>query len=93
MQAHPLGGQVDRKLPRSAPFGTEEQGHIKGGFALAQVIDRPAHLMRPDAQGFAFVLFFLQAGQIFLSRFVVTPAQGSRVGKGPLEVRMADFLA
>ena len=48
--------------------------------------------MRQNAQGFAFSMFFLQAGQKFLALRVVTQEERGRFGKGPLAVRVADFF-
>jgi hypothetical protein len=50
-------------------------------------------LVRQDAQGFAFIMLFLQSGQKFLSRFVVAQAQRGGFRKGPLEGRVPDCLA
>jgi hypothetical protein len=49
--------------------------------------------MRQDAQGFAFIMFFLQAGQQFLALGVVTQKERGGFRKGLLEVGVAAFLA
>jgi hypothetical protein len=48
--------------------------------------------MRQHAQGFAFIMFFRQAGQTFLALGVLTHEERGRFGKGPLEVGVADFF-
>jgi hypothetical protein len=50
-------------------------------------------LVRQDAQGFACVMFFLQAGQKLLALGVIPQEQDGGFGEGPLEVRVADFGA
>jgi hypothetical protein len=48
--------------------------------------------MSQNAQGFAFIMLFLQAGQKFLALGVVTQEERGRFGKGPREVGVADFF-
>ena len=88
-----MGVQLGARLTRSAALGLEEPIHIKRHLALEHVIDRPAQFVSQDAQGFSFVMFFLQSGQKFLSWFVVAQEQRGGFGKGPLEVGIADFFA
>jgi hypothetical protein len=71
----------------------KELCHIKGRVALEHVIDGSSQFMRQDGQGFAVVLCFLQAGQIFLPCRSVAKEQRGSFGKGPREVGVADFLA
>jgi hypothetical protein len=89
----PLRVEFGARLTRSAPLGLEEDIPIESHLAFEHVIDGPAQFIRQEAQGFAFVRFFLQAGQIFLPRLVVAQKQSSRFGKGPLEMRIADLFA
>jgi hypothetical protein len=48
--------------------------------------------MGQNAQGFAFPMFFLQAGQKFLALGGGTPEESRRFGTGPREMRVADFF-
>ncbi len=48
--------------------------------------------MSQDAEGFSFVMFFLQPGQMLLSWLIVAKKQHGGFGKGPLEVSVSDFL-
>ena len=59
IQAHPLVVELGARLTRSAPLGLEENIPIKSDLALEHIIDCPSQLMSQDAQGFAFVMFFL----------------------------------
>jgi hypothetical protein len=51
--------QLDRRLTRSAPLGTQEDIHLESRFACEHVIDGPSELMGQDGQRFAFALLFL----------------------------------
>ena len=55
----PLDVQLGAGLTCSASLGTEEDVHIKSRFAFEHIIDRPCQLVGQEAQGFAFVMFFL----------------------------------
>src|SRR4030095_6092703 len=80
-QAHPLRVQLGVRLTHSAPLAMEELVHSKGRLALEHVIDGPRELVRQDGQGFPLVMFFLQAGEIFLPCWIVTQEQCSCLGK------------
>jgi hypothetical protein len=67
--------------------------HLKSHLTLEQILDRPGQLMRQEAQGFAWVMFFLQAGQIVLPLRISAQEQRGRFAKGPWEMGMADFRA
>ena len=68
----PLRVQLGAKLTRSAPLGPSEYVHIESCLALEHVIDRPAQLMRQDAQGFTLVMRVLQTAQKLLALGIVT---------------------
>jgi hypothetical protein len=89
----PSGGQFGLGLSRSAPLAPKKDVHLKSHLTLEHRIDRPGQFMRQDAQGFAFVMFFLQAGQIFLPLRIIAQEQRGRFAKGPFEVGVADFRA
>src|SRR5918996_6316335 len=74
----PSGVQLGLGLSRSAPSATQKDVHIKSYLALEHIIDRPCQFMGQNAQGFAFVMFFLQAGQVFLSGLLVAQKQRGR---------------
>jgi hypothetical protein len=93
IEAHPLHVQLDARLTRSAPLAIKEFVHIKGRFAREHVIDGPSQFMSQDGQGVALTMFFLQAGQLFLPCRIVAQEQRGGFGKGPLEVRVPNFLA
>ena len=48
--------------------------------------------MRQDAPGFPLVMLLLQTAQQLLALGIVTQAESGSFSKGPLEVRIADFL-
>ncbi len=48
--------------------------------------------MSQDAEGFSFVMFFLQPRQKLLPWLIVAKEQHGGFGKGPLEVSVTDFL-
>ena len=93
IQAHPLGVQLGVTLTHSAPLAMEELVHLKSRLALEHIIDGPRELVSQDGQGFPLVVFFLQAGEIFLPCRIVAQEQRRSLGKGPLEVGVPDFFA
>ena len=70
MQAHPFSVEFGAGLTRSAPLGTQELLQIKGCLAFQHEIDRPSEFVSSDTQGFAFVMLFLQPGQLLLPGLV-----------------------
>ncbi len=61
----PLGVQLDLRLTRSAPLGTQEHIYIKGCFALEHVIDGPRQFMRQDGERFSFGMRFSERTRSF----------------------------
>jgi hypothetical protein len=57
---------------------------------LKHVIDGTGQLLGSYRQGFAFVMFFLQADEVFLRRRMVAEEQDGGFRKGPLQVGVAD---
>jgi hypothetical protein len=89
----PSGGQFGLGLSRSAPLATKKNVHIKSHFTLEHLIDCPGQFVSQDVQGFALVMLFLQAGQIFLPLRIIAQEQRGRFAKGPFEMGIADFRA
>jgi len=73
-QVHPVAVQFGVALTDSPPLSVQEGVQIKRRLALQHVIDRPRQCMRQDGQGFAFAVFFLEAGEQFLRGGIVTQA-------------------
>lgn len=92
MPAHPLRVELGAGLTRSAPLGTKELLYIKGCVSFEHTIDRPCKFVSQETQRFAFIMLFLQPGQILLSRFVPAQEQRGRFRKGPCEVRVANLV-
>jgi hypothetical protein len=90
VQAYPFRVEFGAGLTRSAPLGAQELLQIKGCVAFEHEIDRPRQLVSENTQGFAFVVLFLQLGQILLSRCVPAQKQRGRFRKGPFEVCVAN---
>jgi hypothetical protein len=67
--------------------------HSKDRGAFEHGIDRSRQLMRQDGQRFALAMLVVQAGQRLLPCRIMPEDQHGCVGKGPLEVRVAAFLA
>ena len=88
----PLRVELGPGLTRSAPLGLEKSVHLESDLALEHQIDSPAELMRQKAQGFALIMLFLKAAHQLLPLRVMAQ-EGGGFGKGPFEVRIADFLA
>jgi hypothetical protein len=88
-----VGVQLGVRLTRPAPLAMEERLYIKGCFAFKHVIDCPSEPVGQDGQGFTFIVFFLQAGQMFLPCWIVAQEQRCGLGKGPLEVGVPNFFA
>jgi hypothetical protein len=93
LQAHPFHVEFGVGLTRSAPLGLEKEGHIKGALTLEHRLDRPAQLMRQNAQRFTLIMLFLQTSEKLLTFRISAEEQGGGFGKGPLKVRIADFVA
>ena len=85
--------QLGAGLIRSPPFSLEERIPIESHLAMKPVIDGTGQLLGQYGQGFAFVMFFLQAGEVFLCRRMVSEEQDGGFRKGPLEVSVADLRA
>jgi hypothetical protein len=92
VQAHPFSVEFGAGLTRSAPLGRQELLQIKGGVAFQHDIDRPCEFVRQDTEGFAFVMLFLQLGQILLPRLVPPQEECGRFRKGPFKVGVADLV-
>jgi hypothetical protein len=71
----------------------EELVYINGRLALDHIIDSPCQLVRQDGQRFPLAACFLHAGQVFLPGGIVAQEQNGDLGKGPLEVAVANFFA
>src|SRR5262249_45648856 len=89
----PYGSSEAPGSPALLPLAMQKFVHIKHRVALEHVIDRPREFMREESQGFALAMLVFQAGQVLLSCRIVAEEQHGRFRKGPLEVRVADFLA
>jgi hypothetical protein len=85
--------QCGAGLIRSPPVSSEERLPIESHLATKHVIDGTGQLLGQDGEGFAFVMFFLQAGEVFLGGRMVSAAQDGGCRKGPLEGRIADLRA
>ena len=64
---------------------------IESHVALEHVIDGTGQRMGQHGQGFAFVIFFLQTGEVFLRWWMVSQEQDSGFSKGPFEMGIANL--
>src|SRR4029434_3694532 len=85
-------GELGAGLTRSAPLGAKEWLQIKGRFSFEHDIDRTCEFVSQDTQCFAFVMLFLQLGQILLSGLVPSQEQRGCFRKGPFEVRVPNLV-
>ena len=53
-------------LKGAPPLGLEEDIHIESHLTFEHKVDGPSQFMSQDAQGFSFVMFFLQTAQKLL---------------------------
>jgi hypothetical protein len=65
--------QLGVKLTYSSPFVVQESLPIKGDLSLSHVIDGTCSLMSQNGESFAFVVFFLQSGQVSLAGGMIPP--------------------
>ena len=92
-QVHPMGVQFGRRLIRSPPLSLEECLCIESHLSLEHMIDGTGHLLGQNGSGFPFGMFFPQAGEVFLRRWMVSEEQDGGFRKGPLEMGIADLGA
>ena len=92
MQAHPFSVELGAGFTRSAPLGAKELPQITGCFSFEHTIDRTCEFVSKDTQRFAFVMLFLQPGQIVLSGLVPSKEQSGRFRKGPFEVSVPNLV-
>jgi hypothetical protein len=71
----------------------EELILIESHVAFEHVIDGTGQLMGQHGQGFPFVMFFLQPGEVCLRWRMVSQEQDSGFRKGPFEMGIADLCA
>jgi len=81
--------QLGTRLIRSPPLMLEEFLHIESHLALEHVIDGTGQFMSQHNQGFACVVFFLQTGEVFLCRWMVSQEQDGGFRKGPRAMGLA----
>jgi hypothetical protein len=93
LQAHSFVVPLGFRLIRSPPLGLEERLPIESSFSFEHIIDGTSQLLDQYGQGFPFVLFFLQAGEVFLRRRMVSEKQDGGFRKGLLEMGLADLSA
>jgi hypothetical protein len=67
----PLVVQLGLRLIRSPPLSLEELIFVESHLAFEHEIDGASQLLGQNGQGFTFVMFFLQAGEEFLSRRMI----------------------
>jgi hypothetical protein len=92
-QAHPLGVQCGLGLNRAAPLGMQQASPITSHFALEHRRDGSCQVMRQEAQGFAWVMVVLQAGQRCRAGLVGAQAPRGGFRNGPVEMGVADVVA
>ena len=88
-----MGVQFGARLTRSPPLSLEELLPIERHLAMEHVIDGTGQLMGQHGQGCTWAMFFLQTGEIFLRRWMVSQEQDGSFRKGPLEMGIADLGA
>ena len=85
--------QLGARLIRSPPLSLEERLPIESHLAFEHVRDSASSLLGQDGECLAFVMFFLQAGEVFLGCRMVSEEQDGCFRKGPFEMSIADFGA
>src|SRR5215470_15293769 len=90
VQVHPMVVQCGARRIRSPPFALEERLPVESHLAFEHVIDCTRSLLGQDGEGLAFVMFFLQAGEVFLGCRMVSEEQDGSFRKGPCEMSVAD---
>jgi hypothetical protein len=75
------------------PLSLEERLPIESHLAFEHVIDSASELLGQDGERLAFLMFFLQAGEVFLGCRMVSEEQDGGFRKGPFEMSVADFGA
>jgi hypothetical protein len=71
----------------------EELIPIESSWSFEHVRDRTSQLLGQDGQGLTLLMFFLQAGAVFLRRWMVSEEQDGGCRKGPLQMGIADLGA
>jgi hypothetical protein len=85
--------QFGAGLIRSPPLLLEELLPLESHPAMEHVIDGTGQLLGQYGEGFTLVIFFLQAGEVFLRCRMVSEEQDGGFRKGPLQVGVADLGA
>ena len=85
--------QLGARLIRSPPLSLEELLRIESSVSFEHVRDRTSQRLGQDGQGVTRIMFFLQAGEVFLRRWMVSEEQDGGFRKGPLEMGIADLGA
>jgi hypothetical protein len=83
--------QLGFRLIRSPPLSLEKRLRIESHLAFEHIVDGTGQLLGQDGSGLACVMFFLQAGEVFLRRWMVSEEQHGSFRKGPREMGVADF--
>jgi hypothetical protein len=68
----------------------EELIPIESSLSFEHVRDRTSQLLGQDGQGLTLIMFFLQADEVFLRRWMVSEEQDGGFRKGPCEMSVAD---
>ena len=85
--------RVSSEAPGSSaplPVSLEERLPLDSHWAFEHVIDSASSLLGQDGERLAFLMFFLQAGEVLLGCRMVSEAQDGGFRKGPLEMSVAD---
>ena len=87
---------VSSEAPGSSaplPVSLEERLPLESHGAFEHVIDSASSLLGQDGERRAFLMFFLQAGEVLLGCRIVSEAQDGGFSKGPRELGLADLGA